>query len=194
VEPFLKVKIVQETKNNVPVKENDAEDTLPEHIKLCAELSLSISLGDNEIKDRVFHLLGGTAVFGVCIGELDDSFLVAASCQLVSENGKVDGKPFSRSKIIRLMRTSVTFITIPESEHRYYFYKWLKKQFTNLPSFFSQDRRDIVENFVYAYENRNTHKVEQNDDQISDEPELQEDNTKGSDDSFWSPYTSMEFH
>lgn len=192
----MKVMIVQDIKDNAPVQESEVDgDKVPEHIKLCAELSLSMSLNEGVLKDRVFHLLGGTAVFGICLGELDDSFLVASSCQLVSDNGKVDGKPFARGKVIRLMRGSVAFITIPENDHRYLYYKWLKKQFATLPSFFSQDRRDIVNDFVYAYDNRNTTKqVEQNEDQNSGEPSVDGSDAKGDSDSFWSPYISMEFH
>lgn len=175
------------------VVEVETEDSIPEHVRLVAELSLSVS-EPGQIKARVFHLLGGSAVFGMILGEIDDSFMVGLPCQLVSENGKVNGKPFARGKVIRLVRNSVSFVTIPDGEHKAYYFKWLQKQFVNLPSFFSQERRDIVNDFVYAYDNRNNVKVEQVEDSESDALEPEENNALGSGDNFWSPYQSTEFH
>lgn len=184
---------MQDTDNKVPTQEDENEKALPEYMKLCAELSLNMALGESELRERVFHLITGTAVFGICIGELEDSFLVALPTQLVSESDKIDGKPFSKGKIIRLIRSSIAFISIPEPEHRYYYFRWLKRQFTTLPSFFTQDRRDIVNDFVYAYDNRNTNKVEQKD-QKTEVPKVEDESAKGSSDSFWSSYQSTEFH
>jgi hypothetical protein len=187
---------VQEIDHNVPEEENESkEQKLPEYMKVCAELSLNMNLTDGEIRDRCFHMLGGGSVFGVCIAELNDSFLVASAAQLVNENGIIDGRPFSRSKVIRLMRNGIGFISIPDPDHRYFYYRWLKKQYTGLPSFFSEDRRDIIDQFVYNYENRDTTIVKQDEDQMSNEkPFVESDNVKVSADSFWSPYTSTEFH
>jgi hypothetical protein len=185
---------VQEIIKNVPTIENDNnEQEVPEYLRICAGLSLNMTMAEDEVRDRAFHMLTGSVVFGMLVAELTDSFLIAASCILISENGKVDGKPFARAKILRMMKTSVAFISAPEPEHKNYYYKWLKKQYTSLPSFFSQGRRDIIDNFVYNYENRSK-PIEQNEDQIEEAPELAEESTKGSADSFWSPYSSTEFH
>lgn len=192
----MKVTIVQESKDKILIEQGDADKKLPEYLKVAAELSLSISLSDDEVRDRVFHLINGTVVFGICIAELPDSFLIASPSQLISEDGRIDGKAFSSAKIIRLIRSGVAFMAIPTTEHRYYYYRWLKQQFTTLPDFFSQDRRDIISEFVYAYENRSqSKKSEQTEDQANKStPEVEADFSKGSADSFWSPFLSKEFH
>lgn len=188
--------IVQEDTNNVPILENEKEEfDIPEYVRMCADLSVDIASREDQIEARVFHLITGTAIFGVCVGEIKDSFLVAVPAQLVSENGKVDGKPFTKGRVIRLIRSSIAFVSIPEPDHRYYYYKWLKKQFTSLPSFFSQERRDIVDKFVYAYEHRSDQtQKEQTEDSEQEGLALEEDSAKGSPESFWYPYKSTEFH
>lgn len=186
--------IVQEDTNNVPILENEKEEfDIPEYVRICADLSVDIASREDQIEARVFHLITGTAIFGVCVGEIKDSFLVAVPAQLVSENGKVDGKPFTKGRVIRLIRSSIAFVSIPEPDHRYYYYKWLKKQFTSLPSFFSKERKQIIDDFVYNYENRSK-QIEQNEESDFDGPELEEGGSKGSPESFWSPYKSTEFH
>jgi len=186
---------VQEIDKNVPDKEDEKKiQELPEYMKLCAELTLSSTVNESEIGAKVFHLITGTAVFGVCLAELKDSFFVAMPCQLVSDAGKVEGKPFTKAKVIRLIRSSIAFVSIPESDHKYYYYRWLRKQFNSLPSFFSEARRDIVEQVVYNYENRDANRAKQNEDQLEDIPEVEDDSAEGSPDSFWSPYQSTEFH
>jgi hypothetical protein len=194
VGPFLKVMIVQENNIDVPTEENEVTDyEIPEYVRLCAELSVDIVLTDERADARIFHLASGSAIFALCIGDIKDSFLVAMPAQLVSENGKVDGKPFTKGKVIRIFKSSLAFVSIPEAEVRNYYYKWLKKNYDSLPSFFSQERRDSIENFVYAFENRSKQAEEQHEDQ-NDGYRLEDGDTGGSPDSFWSPYTSREFH
>lgn len=186
---------MQEIENNVPVEENEDElKIVPEYMKTCIQLSVNTELEENEVRDRCFHLLSGGAIFGMLIGELSDSFLVSNSCQLVSESGKVSGKPFARSKIIRLFRNSIAFISVPDKEHRYYYFNWLKKQFEGQEEFFNKDRRDIIEKYVYAYANSKP-KVSQTAAPEDDELPVEEKSASpGSPDSFWSPFTSTEFH
>ena len=185
---------MQEDIKNVPV-ENANETNLTEYMKTCVELSVNMTLQPGELRDRCFHLIGGGAVFGICIGELPDSFLVSSSCQLVSDAGKIDGKPFSRAKIIRLIRSAVAFISIPDAEYRYLYYRWLKKQFTDQSDFFDQERRDIIEKFVYAYENRDAKKAEQSEnDGTGLDQESKKEGFGESDRSFWSIYRTNSFH
>lgn len=182
---------MQENETNVPV-ENEDISVVPDYMKTCIELSLNMALKEGELRDRCFHLLSGGVVFGICIGELPDSFLVFGSARLISESGKIDGKPFSK-KIIRLIRTAVAFISIPDPEHRYYYFRWLKKQFGS-SDFFDKDRRDIIEKYVYAYENSKT-KVEQSAAPEDDDMPVEgESASPGGPDSFWAPYESTEFH
>lgn len=186
---------MQEIDKDTPVQEGELETKdIPEYVKSCVQLSLSGSIAENEVRDRCFHLLSGGAIFGICLGELDDSFLVSYSCQLVSESGKVDGRPFARAKVIRLFRTAIGFISIPDKEHRYHYFRWLKKQFHIQPEFFNKERRDIIEKYVYAYENSKT-KVEQTNVPV----DSVRDDGDGSasligPDSFWSIHNSTEFH
>jgi hypothetical protein len=187
--------IVLEDNDNVPIVKNEKEEfEIPEYVKMCAELSVDVASREGEIEAKVFHLITGTAIFGICVGEIRDSFLVAMPAQLVSENGKIDGKAFTKGRIIRLIRSSIAFVSIPEPDHRYYYYKWLKKQYTSLPSFFSKSRCDIVDKFVYAYENRSSKNTEEHNEEPEDGFELEADDSSGSPDSFWSIYRSTEFH
>lgn len=186
---------MQEIDKNAPVQESEVDDEhIPEYMKTCIQLSINESLGEKEVRDRCFHLLSGGAIFGICIGELPDSFLVSSSCQLVSESGKIDGKPFARAKVIRLFRNSIAFISIPDKEHRYYYFKWLKKQFADHSEFFNKERRDIIEKYVYAYENSKT-KVEQSDVPEDDVQDVEEESASMiGPNSFWSIHNSTEFH
>ena len=92
--------------------END-DDMPPEYLQQCAELSINPPLRKDEIRARCFHLVGGTVIFGVCIAELPDSFLVSSPAVLTSTEGEVEGKAIGSSNIIRLIKSGVSFVSIP---------------------------------------------------------------------------------
>lgn len=176
------------TDSDIPEKE---KKELPQWVKRCAELSMGTSLSDDQIRDRAFHLIGGSVMFGICITELSDSFLVGMPAVLVADGNKIEGREFSASNIIRLMRSSVIYMNIPENPYKAHYYRFLTSRFEELPDFFEEDRRDIVKNFVHNYDNRSKEPQVEGFEEIDI---IDHENAGVSPDSFWSSHNSKEIH
>jgi hypothetical protein len=164
---------------------------LPQWVKRCAELSMGTASSGDQIRDRAFHLIGGTVMFGICMAELEDSFLVGLPAVLVADGNTVEGREFSASNIIRLMRSSIIYMNIPENPYKMYYFKFLMKNFDEIPDFFEKDRRDIITNFVHNYESRPKEPDVEGFEEIDI---IDHENAGASPDSFWSSHNSKEIH
>jgi hypothetical protein len=122
--------------------------TLPEIKGLIGNQEPTVCIEPDEVGDRCFSLLGGRVIFGLLIGEIEDSFLVALASSLVSTDGIIDGKLLTTSPVIRLFKNGVAFMSIPESEHRVLYYKHILRLTEYLPEFFTPERFAKIEETI----------------------------------------------
>lgn len=197
---------MQDNKNNAQPLEGDVEkeesfeeqlfdvisskigdqDEPPKYLRQCADLAINMPLGPEELRARCFHLIGGTVIFGLCIAELPDSYLAATPSVLTSSNGDVEGKGIGASEVIRLKKSGISFVSLPTDEHKYYYYRWLKRRHKYECDIFTQERREIIDKFLYTYENRNSTSKSSQDKNTSVDKEVQAKSGANSD-SFWIP-------
>jgi hypothetical protein len=126
---------------------------LPFFIRDLKSLTNLDTMPEFEVGDRCYSLLGGRVVFGIQLGELLDSFLVALPTTLHSEDGGVtiNGKLLTASPVIRLMKSGVAFITIPEFEHQYHFFRFIQPLEDLLPGYFNPARKTIMAKAIELY-------------------------------------------
>lgn len=118
---------------------------IPEFLKDMSSLVTVDPIPADEIGDRCFSLLGGRVVFGILLAELPDSFLVALASSLVSDGNTVEGKLLTASPVIRLFKNGVAFMSTPEPEHRYYYYRHINQLRDKMPGFFNPTRVEKIE-------------------------------------------------
>ena len=111
---------------------------------------------DTEVGERCYSLLGGRVIFGIQLAEMIDSFLVALPSTLHSEDGgtTIDGKLLTASPVIRLMKNGVAFVTIPELEHQYHYFKFIKSLMGLLPGYFNETRTSNINESIETWEGK----------------------------------------
>lgn len=120
--------------------ESDDDEDLPTFIKDMNGLVLAEPLAEDDVGDRCFSLLGGRVIFGIVLGELVDSFLVALASTLVNNGKEVEGKLITATPVIRLFKSGVAFVSTPELEHRYLYYRHISGLTERMPGFFNPER------------------------------------------------------
>jgi hypothetical protein len=126
---------------------------VPLFIRDLKSLTNLDTMPEFEIGDRCYSLLGGRVVFGIQLGELPDSFLVALPATLHSEDGgeTINGKLLTASPVIRLMKNGVAFMTIPEIEHQYHYFKFIQPLEGLLPGYFNETRKALMKEAIELY-------------------------------------------
>jgi hypothetical protein len=126
---------------------------VPLFIRDLKSLTNLDTMPEFEVGDRCYSLLGGRVVFGLQLGELPDSFLVALPATLHSEDGgeTINGKLLTASPVIRLMKNGVAFMTIPEVEHQYHYFKFIRPLEELLPGYFNQARSTLMDKAIELY-------------------------------------------
>lgn len=133
----------------------DLQDGPPDYLRQCAALAINMPLAKDEIRARCFHLIGGSVIFGMCVAELPDSYLIAIPAVLTSNNGEVDGKSVGASNIIKLMKAGTSFMSLPTDEYKFYYFRWIERTHKFECDIFTQERRAVIKQFLYNYKNRN---------------------------------------
>ncbi|MNK09940.1 hypothetical protein D3C87_279490 [compost metagenome] len=132
----------------------DLKDGPPDYLRQCADLAVNLPLAKDEIRARCFHLIGGSVIFGICIAELPDSYLVSTPAVLTSNNGDVDAKAVGASNVVRLAKAGTSFISLPADDHKFYYYRWLERTHKFECDIFTQERCAVIKQFLYNYKNR----------------------------------------
>lgn len=174
-----------EEPSNIP-SETDAPEEIqknnPAYLETMFKLVSANPTKSNDMADRFFSLNTGKVIFGLCFAELSDSFLVALPTILHNEQGAIDGKFITTNPIIRLMKNGISFMGMPEYEHKYYFYRFLIEHLDMIPDFFNPDRIkfmiDVMEGWERSKKNGKTAEDEAREmfqeRDFEDEPELYE--------------------
>jgi hypothetical protein len=123
---------------------------------LGEELVKKSPVGTERVGDRQFNLVNGRTIFGVVFEETDDAFLILRPTMLTSEteDGPIDGKLIVHGPMIRLMKTSVVLITIPDAYHRYHYYKFLLKIKNKSQQLFSEEVLSAILESVEEFESK----------------------------------------
>lgn len=126
---------------------------MPLFIRDLKSLTVTEVASEFEIGERCYSLLGGRVVFGIQLGELTDSFLVALPSTLHSEDGgeTINGKLLTASPVIRLMKNGVAFVTMPEVEHQYHYFKFIQPLQDILPGYFNEARQTLIKEAIELY-------------------------------------------
>lgn len=127
---------------------------LPSYIRDMGCLVRSEPIARDDVGDRCFSLLGGRVIFGLLLGEFHDSFLVALASSLVSDGRDIEGKLMTASPVIRLFKNGVAFMSVPEPEHRYYYYRHISRLTGMMPGFFNAERTAKIEKTISDWNER----------------------------------------
>jgi hypothetical protein len=104
------------------------------------------------VEDRCFMMTSGRAIFGFCLAELSDSFLVGLASTLQSEDGTIDGKMITSNPVLRIFKSSVNFVAIPEFEHKYYFYRYALDHTEFMEEYFTDERIEYMLGVINRWE------------------------------------------
>lgn len=135
---------------NNDLKEVGTQQTADTTLSEVESLLNTKPLASDDVGDRCFSLLGGRVIFGLLVGEVHDSFLVALASTLISNDGRIEGKLLTASPVIRLFKNGVAFMSTPELEHRYLYYRHITQLTGSLPEFFNSERMAKIESLVAA--------------------------------------------
>lgn len=119
------------------------------HSQQCNELSKTEYSNDDKIDIRCFYLQDGKVFFGVLFSENADSFLVGAVARLgLMEDKSIQAHSITSQAVIRLMKSSVIFVTSPDG-YKYHYYKYLLEDGVGLlPDYMTDERISYLESEV----------------------------------------------
>lgn len=128
----------------------EAEDTgpLPDYIGDMARLCRMEPLSHDDVGDRCFYMNSGKVIFAILVGELADSFLVTLPSTLISTGKEVVGKLVTSAPTIRLMKSSIAFVSMPEPEHKHLYYKHIITLVHMVPGFFNDERAEVIKEVI----------------------------------------------
>jgi hypothetical protein len=128
---------------------------LPLHVRQC------LALTDNSIQEypnvRCFYAIDGKVFQGILLAETDDSFLVGASVKLLlTETKTVTIEPVSSSGVIRVLKSSLNYVTQSSGKSKYYYYQYLFQHGNDyLPDYLTKEVMDEITDFInnFKFEN-----------------------------------------
>lgn len=90
---------------------------------------------------RCYYTIDNKAFFGIQFWETPDSFLVGASAQLVLDpEGRPTIKPYIQIPITRVLKNSISTISVPNPKFSSFYYKYLLENGPKLlPSYVTSD-------------------------------------------------------
>ena len=87
-------------------------------------------------------------IFVLVLKELEDSFLVLLASTLTSDGSYVDGKLLTERPMMRLFKSNITFMSDPEPDHRFYYFRHLAKYIDKVPEFFTPERKAFLDHIL----------------------------------------------
>lgn len=139
--------------NAVVVDSSESQET-PLFLRDMKALIEQTPISSDDVGERCFSLLGGRVVFGLLFAELSDSFLVGLASTLVSDGHEIDGKLLTASPVIRLLKSGVAFVSIPELEHQYYYFRHIRRLTGTLPGYFTPVRLQKIGEAISMWKER----------------------------------------
>lgn len=134
----------------IEIESVEADDS-SEFIDHLSRLVDDQAIAEDDVGDRCFSLLGGKVIFGILLAELPDSFLVALASSLVSDGKEISGKLLTASPVMRLFKYGIAFMTTPELEHKFYYYRHISQLAWKMPGFFNPERMAEIEKTIAAW-------------------------------------------
>src|ERR1700739_3406946 len=135
----------------------DEEKPLESVPKLIAEAMLLAGKGQFDptgpgLRERCFVTEDAT-IFGCLIDELFDSFLVALpSIILVDSKGSPSGRLVPECRVLRIMKSRVESVLIPNSQQQYFYMKHLSTLFEWMPDFFNEEKIGYIQYWMDQFE------------------------------------------
>jgi hypothetical protein len=146
--------MTEETKE-IAVTENTPLESVP---KFIAEAMLLAGKGTFDpagpgLRERCF-ITQDASLFGCLIDELFDSFLVAlpSVISVDSESGKSSGRLVPECRVLRLMKSQVESVVIPNSQQQYFYMKHLSTLFDWMPDFFNEEKIEYIKYWMNHFE------------------------------------------
>ena len=98
----------------------------------------------DSIGERCFSLTTGRAVFGVCVAELTDSFLVAMPAILQNDGTSIVGKSLVTEPMIRIYKGNIVYSSLVQPAHRYHYYEYLEEFKDMFPGLITSEWQKII--------------------------------------------------
>jgi hypothetical protein len=130
-------------------------EPLPQYLQECLDLIRPPNIvGEGEVLTRCIYLDDGKVFFGIPMVESDDSFLVGAAVRLVmNPAGRIEYDPLVPTGVLRLFKSGLKFVTAAVPKYQNYYFLYLRdKGFKLLPTYFTEERKQTVLDFIQAYE------------------------------------------
>lgn len=133
-------------------------EPLPQYLRDCLELLRPPNMYEaEEVLIRCMYLNDGKVFFGIPLLESEDSFLVGAAARLVmNQDGTVGYDPLVPTSVMRIFKNTLKISTAAVEKFKHYYFLYLKARgFTMLPSYFTEERKQTVLDFIQTYEFEN---------------------------------------
>jgi hypothetical protein len=92
----------------------------------------------------------GSVVVGIRLRETDDSFLVGCTARLtMDKDKKVGAESVSAQPVLRFFKSAIRYTVLPTEMTVYYYFTFLQSYgYTNMPDYFTDERKDYLETVV----------------------------------------------
>jgi hypothetical protein len=117
----------------------------------CVEqMVMDLTATNQEVGPKVMSLtaLTGRVFFGLCLSELEDSFIMVNPCVFMSNGEDIKAENTSKQPVVRMLKTAFMMVSNADPVHRFYFLNHLTTQFQRLPGFFTKEVRAGIEGLV----------------------------------------------
>lgn len=129
-----------------------AEDTLPElaGFEIDALKLMSDSNFDMNLPVMCIYFPDGSVVVGIKLRETDDSFLVGCTARLtMNAEKKVGAESVSTQPVLRFFKSAIRYTVLPTEMTMYYYFTFLQSYgYTNMPEYFTDERKDYIETAI----------------------------------------------
>ena len=116
----------EDLKNPKEAKRHELEIPDAKYWTEIIQLSVIREYGDEEVRERAFYTVGGIVLYGLCVAELPDSFLVGLPASFTKDEvGHYVVHQAVPHQVTRLLKTSVSMVGFCTPMLREIYFKYL---------------------------------------------------------------------